>query len=76
LDCDFETCPETDVTQYAHITYPHYEKCEQGKPLKTEITDIIEALYQYVKKHELFFVEKVDEFVEIEIPNEFPKIGL
>lgn len=74
LHCDFETCPENGVTQHAHIIYPNY-KYEPGTPTKTEITDIIEALYQYVKTHQLFFAEKINELMDIEIPNEFPEIG-
>lgn len=73
LSCDFETCPENGVTQHAHIIYPYY-KYQSGTPIKTEITDIIEVLYQYVKKYQLFFTEKMNEPTEIEIPDKFPKI--
>ncbi len=74
IGCGFETCPENGITQHAHIIYPYYEKLERGKPLKTEITDIIEAFYQYVKNNELFFAEKMYEPTEIEIPQKLPEI--
>jgi len=73
LNCDFETRPENGVTQHAHIIYPNY-KYEPGTPTKTEITDIIEALYQHVKNHQLFFAEKMNELAEIVLPDEFPEI--
>jgi len=74
LGCDFETCPENGVTQHAHIIYPDY-KHEPGTPMKTEITDIIEALYQYVKQNQLFFAEKVNESTDIKLPDKFPEIS-
>jgi len=73
LHCDIETCPENGVTQHAHIIYPNYTY-EPGTPTKTEITDIIEALYQYAKTHQLFFAEKINDLVDIEIPDDFPEI--
>lgn len=73
MNCTFETCPENNVTQHAHIIYPEYEH-EIGKPLKAEIMDIIDGLYQFVKKHQLFFPEKIDNLTEIVLPDEFPKI--
>ncbi len=73
LNCEFETCPEDGVTQHAHIIYPLYEIPKPNEPLKAEITDIIEALYQYVKANNLFTVEKIDDLSEnIVIPTTFP----
>jgi len=75
LNCGFETCPEDGISQHAHIVFPPYNPEDHiNDPLSSEITDIIENLYQYVKTNNLYFIESPGSTKEISVPTNFPAI--